>query len=278
MLANANGDLAELEGVIANGMLTFVEVGRALAKIRDLKLYAANHKTFDAYCKSRWGMGRAYAYRQIAAAEVVANWRHDTLDPPDNESQARQLAKLPAAKQVAAWQEAVTTSPSGQQVTAQRVALVVASMLPQRKKTVVYKPPPEASRAAPPAPAPAPAPAPPVDKDDDYIEQNNTLWGLESLARQRDADPEFAEARRIQRAVTEQLPSRAQRMIGFILDGGELALLRLGLNWTVTPARLKDAYREEAKEHHPDRGGLSGRFKQLQRDRDLIAKFLEVRE
>jgi hypothetical protein len=84
--------LAELEGVIERGLQTFIEVGRALLEIRDSRLYRENYSTFEAYCRERWGMSRAHAYRQIEAAQV-AEMMSPIGDIP-NEAQARALAPL----------------------------------------------------------------------------------------------------------------------------------------------------------------------------------------
>jgi hypothetical protein len=100
------------------------------------------------------------------------------------------------------------------------------------------------------------------------------LVDLEALAAQRNSDPGFAEARRIQRAVSEAMPSRAQRMMDFVLEGGEVALLRLGLDWTATPASLKQAYRDRSRTAHPDRGGSQAAFVALNRARDLVQVML----
>lgn len=69
-------DLRTCESVISKGINTFREVGRALAQIRDAKLYKAEYKTFESYCTTRWGFGRSYANRLIEASgvpEVVPN-------------------------------------------------------------------------------------------------------------------------------------------------------------------------------------------------------------
>ncbi len=62
-------DLEQLEGVmIRAGIDTFVEVGRALAEVRDRGLYRQSHSTFQGYCKQQWGLGRSRAYQLIEAA------------------------------------------------------------------------------------------------------------------------------------------------------------------------------------------------------------------
>jgi len=49
---------------------SFIEVGTTLAEIRDSKLYREQYTTFNAYCKERWGWGRAHAYRMIQSAKI----------------------------------------------------------------------------------------------------------------------------------------------------------------------------------------------------------------
>jgi hypothetical protein len=46
--------LAQCEGVIERGMKSFIEVGTALLKIRDERLYRENYGTFEEYCRKRW--------------------------------------------------------------------------------------------------------------------------------------------------------------------------------------------------------------------------------
>lgn len=65
--------LDELEAVIQRGFETFVEVGNALAEIRDNKLYRKWYGTFDEYCRERWGFKKGYANYQIKAAKTFGN-------------------------------------------------------------------------------------------------------------------------------------------------------------------------------------------------------------
>ncbi|HEY6723811.1 MAG TPA: hypothetical protein VI197_07255 [Polyangiaceae bacterium] len=90
-----------LLGVLAR---VFVDVGRALTRIRDAKLYAEEFGTFEAYCRERWGMSKTHANRLIASADVAANVTPIGVIP--NEAQARELAKLPTEKQPEAWAKA----------------------------------------------------------------------------------------------------------------------------------------------------------------------------
>ena len=84
--------LLELETVIERGKLTFVEVGNALAEIRDSRLYRAQYSTFEQYCKERWGWSRSYSYRQIEAAQAVQVLPMGNI--PTNERGARPLVTL----------------------------------------------------------------------------------------------------------------------------------------------------------------------------------------
>lgn len=61
--------LHQYETVIEHGLTTFVEVGEALAAIRDARLYRAEYATFEDYCQERWSMGRRRADQLIGAAQ-----------------------------------------------------------------------------------------------------------------------------------------------------------------------------------------------------------------
>ncbi len=96
-------ELAQYETVIKQGLRTFAEVGSALLAIRDGRLYRdGSGRTFEMYCKERWGMRRAHAYRLIESAGVMDNLS-PIGDRPATESQARPLAALSADEQPAAW-------------------------------------------------------------------------------------------------------------------------------------------------------------------------------
>ena len=61
----------DLEQTIERHLTTFFEVGNALAEIRDSALYRLTYKTFEAYCRDRWGFSRIRAYQLIEASEVL---------------------------------------------------------------------------------------------------------------------------------------------------------------------------------------------------------------
>lgn len=117
--------LFDCEKAIERGLKTFVEVGHALLTVRDKRLYRHRFATFEEYVRGRWGMSVRHAHRLCDAAGVVDNLAVQSSEPavtvlPASESQARPLAKLPAAQQPEVWKEAVKSAP-GAQVTARHV-------------------------------------------------------------------------------------------------------------------------------------------------------------
>lgn len=81
--------LGELEKVIAKGQKTFVEVGLALAEIRDLRLYRREYSGFEEYCRKKWGWTKQHAYRLIEAAPIAKSNPWVT-----SERAGRELAKV----------------------------------------------------------------------------------------------------------------------------------------------------------------------------------------
>ena len=142
--------LSQAESVIAAGLRSFVDVGTALAEIRDAKLYRMTHTTFADYLKDRWGMTKAHGYRMIKSArfvkdfEVSAKERHIPL--PSSERQVRILQQvqdkeqcfsiLETAREIAGDQqiairhivEAMSRLQLGDQSQAARAAADIATM------------------------------------------------------------------------------------------------------------------------------------------------------
>lgn len=175
----------------------FVQVGSALAEVRESGLYRERFDSFAEYCRVRWGMGRRRAYQLIDASAVVltmVNTEPPTDLPfsvPANERQARPLAALPREEQLSAWTEAVETAPNGK-VTAAHVEAVVEKRL---------------AAAAPipyPAPPAAPAPAPLVPAEfADYVEEE-----VDAIAEWERAEKEIEELRALVERLQTDDPSR----------------------------------------------------------------------
>lgn len=106
----------------------FFDAGKALAELRDRKLYRSTNKTFEEYCKQRFGYTRIAASYKIAAATVMDNLLTNGLQKeeiatdelqtpkmltnglqilPNNERQVRPLVSLEPEVQREAWQKAV---------------------------------------------------------------------------------------------------------------------------------------------------------------------------
>lgn len=118
----------QLEAIVERGLATFVEVGQALAEIRDRRTYRETHGDFDSYCRERWGFSRRRADQQIEAARTVASLGTTVpTPPPANEAQARELARVPEPERPVVWQKA-TERAAGEdrQVTAADVRVVAA--------------------------------------------------------------------------------------------------------------------------------------------------------
>lgn len=141
LTTSERGLLTSYETVVQQGLDSFVEVGNALAAIRDGRLYRESHQTFEAYCVERWNLSKSRAYQFLRGAEVVERLAEcTTVDVmPDNEAQVRPLASLPEEQQAEAWKEAVESAPvddDGQpQVTAKHVEAAV-----ERRKAIDVEP------------------------------------------------------------------------------------------------------------------------------------------
>jgi hypothetical protein len=127
-------DLIALESVIERGLETFLQVGEALATIRDRRLYRIEHSTFADYCKTKWKMSDRRARQLMDASEVVTAISKSGTTVPKSERQARPLAALPPAQRVEVWEKAVAASPNGQP-TAKDVQGVVETMNANPPKT-----------------------------------------------------------------------------------------------------------------------------------------------
>ena len=86
-------DFVHVDSLIENGLNTFIEVGNALIKMRDEKLYSEKYATFEDYCSQRHGISRPRAYQLIEAAKTVKSLSTivDIKLLPVTESQVRAL-------------------------------------------------------------------------------------------------------------------------------------------------------------------------------------------
>ncbi len=95
--------LGYYERAINEAFRSFREMGVALQRIRDLRLYRETHATFEDYCQGRWRIGRNYANKVITAAGIAD--AVGTAVPVPNEAVARELARFPENLRQTVWDE-----------------------------------------------------------------------------------------------------------------------------------------------------------------------------
>ncbi|MBD2512869.1 hypothetical protein H6G91_37815 [Nostoc muscorum FACHB-395] len=99
----------------------FFEAGKALAELRDRRLYRSSHRTFEDYCRDRFGHSRQKSNYLIAASDVYENLTticcqnlgiedlttNGSQILPTSEGQVRPITKLEPQEQWEVWQQAV---------------------------------------------------------------------------------------------------------------------------------------------------------------------------
>jgi len=117
-------ELKANEEIIKRGWGTVLEVGRALQRIRDNKLYRIMHSTFEGYCRETFSMSRSYAYRVIDAAAYIEEKTNEmspngdkvngdsTIPTTEGQARAQKKAKKKAKKKA----EKVVQQPTARQV------------------------------------------------------------------------------------------------------------------------------------------------------------------
>ncbi|WP_256874979.1 hypothetical protein [Nostoc sp. C052] len=87
----------------------FFEAGKALAQLHDRRLYRSTHKTFEEYCRDRFGHSRRQSYLLMDAAVVFDNLVEicDQIDHklPTAEGQVRPMTKLKPQEQQEVWRQ-----------------------------------------------------------------------------------------------------------------------------------------------------------------------------
>lgn len=162
------GKLVECEEIIERHLKTFIEVGEALATIRDNRLYREQYKTFEQYCKEVWDYSKTYSIRQIQSYETIQllengvdKWcqlapknKHEDENVieignsdnekkvvlPQNECQVSPLTKLKDPDdQVKAWQKVLEQLNDGKKLTSYVVAKAVEEVLQEKGVEKVEK-------------------------------------------------------------------------------------------------------------------------------------------
>lgn len=104
---------SQCEAIIRSGWNTFLEVGQALSRIRQKRLYRDQYRTFEEYCRQKWDFSKTHANRLIEAATV------DNILAPigvkvKKESHVRALVWLSPQQIIATWQKAQQLAGDGE--------------------------------------------------------------------------------------------------------------------------------------------------------------------
>ncbi len=129
--------LRALEAQIQAGLQITLRTWQALLEINRDELYRETHATFEAYCRDRWAIGRAHAYRLIEAAEVAADV--SPIGDIANEAQARALAPLDAEGRLRVYGEATAggTEPTTAAHLHALAAQALAHLPPEQQQDVI---------------------------------------------------------------------------------------------------------------------------------------------
>jgi hypothetical protein len=149
-LESVSADKAKLlnyyETVIERGLTGFVEAGNALLKIRQGYLYRCQqYKSFDEYCRNRWGFGKSYASRLIGGFNAVQNLLPIDNRLPSCEAVTRKLLALSPDQQRLTWSkvlEEVTGDPTAKDVAKVRDEVLAAAKPVREVETEIIEPKP----------------------------------------------------------------------------------------------------------------------------------------
>ncbi len=98
--------------------MTFVQVGLALATIKEKELYRTAYGSVEQYCRDKWQYSERYAYQLISAAQVFRQLcANCTEHKPCHEAQVRPLVGLTVEQACSAWNQAVKIA-GGTRITA----------------------------------------------------------------------------------------------------------------------------------------------------------------
>lgn len=147
LTAAEQSELVTCEEIIGRGLATFIDVGRALARVREARLYRAQFGTFEEYCAERWDLSSKHANNLVAAAEVQELISGTTVPKINSERQARELAPLLDEPDLLkeAWQEVIEKN---NKPTAAAIREVVQEKIKQNLQPAPPKNPPETPSAS----------------------------------------------------------------------------------------------------------------------------------
>lgn len=99
----------KLNSTVKKAAKSFIDAGMALYEIRSNKLYRENYKTFEEYCQAVHSISRQYANSLVRAGKATRELEtivsKNNLPLPHNESQVRELLRVPDKEERAAVYE-----------------------------------------------------------------------------------------------------------------------------------------------------------------------------
>lgn len=102
--ASVTSSLEELESIIEDHLASWEKTAKALARIRDERLWSEHHKSYGEYADARFGMAAETASRYANAGHVLnILMTAKATKFPANESQCRPLATLKDEKIIEVW-------------------------------------------------------------------------------------------------------------------------------------------------------------------------------
>jgi hypothetical protein len=102
-------ELTALEEVIEVGLKSFVSVGLALKKIREMQLYRDSDRNFDEYCQRRWNFTKRYGNLLIESAGVAKSENTPTA-VVGTVSAAKALGRVPREQRAEVLEQAAATT------------------------------------------------------------------------------------------------------------------------------------------------------------------------
>ncbi|WP_235083015.1 hypothetical protein ACF3DV_26635 [Chlorogloeopsis fritschii PCC 9212] len=116
----------------------FFEAGKALMELRDHRLYRSTHKTFEEYCKDRFGFERRHPYRLIEAAVVVDNLMQMCPNGTQIEANSNDEQKQSIGTQIEIESSEQQMRPNGTQIlpTSERQVRPLTELEPSQQQEV----------------------------------------------------------------------------------------------------------------------------------------------
>jgi hypothetical protein len=135
----SNRRLEELEALVDDARQVFTKSAAALYEIREGKLWKLNPDyealSFAEYCHTRFPWARDYAYKMAKAGEIIKSLPEQISTIVENESQAREVAKVKPEKRARVVREAAAKAEEeGKPMAARHIAEAAREDEPEHER------------------------------------------------------------------------------------------------------------------------------------------------